>query len=114
MGCRDDREAVEGEAYLERVGGVEVLTKLMSREEGDISSSVEGVRRGVVSDLLVGEGGGAHELDNMESSTRHIEAVEGAEVSELLEGDGLGVEIGRLDLPADVVSGFGDERGFGQ
>lgn len=114
MGCGDDGEAVEGEAYLEGVGGVEVLTELMSGEEGDIGSSVEGVRGGEVGDLLVGEGRGAHEFHDVESGPRHIEPVQGAEVGELLEGDGLGVEVGGLDLAANVVCGFGDESGFGK
>ena len=51
---------MESEAYLEGVGGIEVLTELMSGEEGDIGCGVEGVRGGVVGDLLLGESGGAH------------------------------------------------------
>ena len=48
----------------------------------------------------------------MKSGPRHIEAVEGAEVGQLLQSDGLGVEIGGLNLAAYVVSGFGDESGL--
>lgn len=63
----------------------------------------------MVGDPLVGETGGGEELDDVEGRERHVEEVEGAEIRQLLEGDGLGVGVGGLDLAADLVHGFGDE-----
>lgn len=66
----------------------------------------------MVGDPLVGEAGGGEELDDVEGGERHVVEVEGGEIRQLLEGDGLGVVVRGLDLAADLVHGFGDERGL--
>lgn len=63
----------------------------------------------MVSNPLVGKARGGHELDDMESCPGHVVEVEGAEVRELLEGSGLGVRVGGLDLAADILHGLRDE-----
>lgn len=66
----------------------------------------------MVPDFLVEELRGGDDFDGVEGSERHVEAVEGAEIGEFLEGDGFGVEVGGLDLPTNLLHGFRDEEGF--
>lgn len=48
----------------------------------------------------------------MESGERHVAEVQGAEKRQLLEGRGLGVRVGGLDLAANLIHGFGYEGGL--
>ncbi|PON99256.1 hypothetical protein TorRG33x02_047990 [Trema orientale] len=66
----------------------------------------------MVGDPLLRESGGGHELHDMEGGKRHVVEVQGAEIRQLLEGGGLGVRVGGLDLAANLVHGFGDEGGL--
>jgi len=73
---------------------------------------VEGLRRGVVTDPLVRELGGGHDLDHVEAGPGHVDGVHGGEVREFVEGGGFGVLVGGFDLAADLLRGLGDEGGF--
>lgn len=57
----------------------------------------------------MGVGGGGGELDGVEGGPRHVDAVEGVEVGELLEGGGLRLRVVGFDLAADHVDRLGNE-----
>lgn len=73
---------------------------------------VERLGDGVVPDFLVEELGGRHDFHGVEGGERHVDAVEGGEVAELLKGGGFGGEVSGFDLPANLFDGFGNEEGF--
>lgn len=73
---------------------------------------MEGEGGSLVPDPLVGEAGGGHDLDDVESGPGHVVEVEGSEVGELVYGVGFGVGVGGLDLSADLVEGLGNEGGL--
>lgn len=73
---------------------------------------MEGEGGSLVPDPLVGEAGGGHDLDDVESGPGHVVEVEGGEVGELVDGVGFGVGVGGLDLSADLVEGLGNEGGL--
>lgn len=95
-------------------GAGKVLAELVGDEEDDVSAVVEGEGSGEVGNLLEGEARETHGLDDVEGGPGHVEAVEGVEVGELVEGGGLGVGVGGLDLASDLVQGLGEERGLGE
>lgn len=49
----------------------------------------------------------------MEGGEGHVNGVDGGEVGELLEGDGLGNGIGGTELAAYIVEGFRNDEGRG-
>lgn len=73
---------------------------------------MEGERGGVVADPLVGEARGGHDLDDVEGGPGHVVVVEGGEVGKLVEGGGLGMGVGGLELAADLIECLGDEGGL--
>lgn len=66
----------------------------------------------MVPDLLVGKPRGRDDFHCVKGCPRHIHAVEGTEVGELLESSSFGGQVGGLDLAPDFVEGFGNEDGF--
>jgi len=66
----------------------------------------------VVTNPLVRELGGGHDLDDVEGGPGHVDAVHGGEIRELLERGGFGLLIGGFDLAADLLRGLGDEGSF--
>lgn len=76
----------------------------MSEEEDNVSGRrVEGEGGGEISYTFVRVGGRGRELDGVESGPRHIGAIEGVEIGELLEGGGLRLGVGGFDLAADLI-----------
>ncbi|KAL6962420.1 hypothetical protein U1Q18_037378 [Sarracenia purpurea var. burkii] len=84
----DYREVFEGHAYLELVGGGEVFPELIG-EEDDVGGGVERLGGGEVTDLLLVEARGGDDLDDVEGGPGIVDAVEGAEVRQFLDGGGL-------------------------
>lgn len=93
-----------------RIRGLKVFAELMSEEEDDVSSRrIEGKRSGEISNAFEIERVRGREFNSVERGPRHVDAMDGVQVSELLKGGGFGLVIGGFDFAADLVEGFGDE-----
>ncbi|KAL6984140.1 hypothetical protein U1Q18_017515 [Sarracenia purpurea var. burkii] len=97
----DYREAFEGHAYLELVGGGKVFPELIGEEEDDVGGGVEGLGDSEVTDLLVVKARGGDDLDGMEGGPGIIDFVEGAEVGQLLDGSRFSVDLAIGDTGQD-------------
>lgn len=98
-------EKFEGEGGRGIARGREVLAELVRREGENGCGGGEAEGGGEIAQFLVEEERGREKLEGMECGPGDVDAMEGAEVGELLEGDGLGGRVRCPDLAADVVHG---------
>lgn len=73
------------------VGGGKVFAELISQEEEDVGGRTEGKGCGEVTGFFVEKIGGGGEFYGVEGGPRHVDAVEGVEISEFLDGSGFGL-----------------------
>lgn len=112
-------EEFKCEGGFKGVGAIEIFAELVGDEKEDIGGGVEGEGGGQIGDFLVAEARGAEKLHHREGGERHVDGVEGGEVSEFLEGDGFRCSVRRPKLSPDLIEGFrdclrwrgGEERG---